>query len=173
MDIVINVFYTVLFATSWFLLLSASGGSGSAAGEGTMSDNSGFTNPTQTVSHVYVVPTPAPGKEKVSTIGASGSTGGQSSMQQPETIPSLIVIVFFWLLKMYSALVVFSYARKIAVRDNLLRQASLGTSWLDRTIAFLLRPSYFAGTSHERMKRRVTDPVPRNNASDSRSRGRW
>lgn len=120
-DTVINTAFTAAFAVTWFLAVSANdsnqGIPSSAPGSGTLGDTAGFTNPEHNVSKVEVIG--IAGQEAVSfaTAAAKGGSAGAPSLgnglQVEESIPSILVVVFLTLIRVYFILVVMAYARQV------------------------------------------------------------
>jgi hypothetical protein len=123
-DSVINIAYTALFATTWFLVLSQQG-SGSKL-VGAMNDTVGFTNPSHTVSSVIVAPTPIPGT--VTGTPSQDVAGVGQGALHPEQYPSIAALVLILLIKAYFVLVVLSYARSLALRQDLPSGDSISSS---------------------------------------------
>ena len=127
LDTVINTAFTAAFAVTWFLAVSAdnsnSGIPSSAPGSGTIDDTAGFTNPKYNVSKVEVIATPAAGattgQEAVAyaAAGAAAATASSPSLSHgvgiEESIPSIMVVVFLTLVRVYFILVVMAYARQV------------------------------------------------------------
>ena len=92
LDSAVNLFYTIAFGLTWFLVLAkntqnppssgdASNGKASpGAGGNMMDDTAGFTNPSYTVSavHVVVTSTAASGTQKAALVGKEGSASQTS-----------------------------------------------------------------------------------------------
>ncbi|KAL8803625.1 MAG: hypothetical protein Q9200_006129 [Gallowayella weberi] len=132
LDSLINAAYTAAFAITWFLVVSqhhsdASGDKAPGPGGSTIDETSGFTSPQYNVSHVDIVAAPdqgvSPGDEAV-TVGqpgfsttASGPSLGHGVLQ-PESMSSIITICALWVVRVYFALVVMSYAR-LVLRQHL------------------------------------------------------
>jgi hypothetical protein len=116
LDTIINTAFTAAFAVTWFVAVSA-------PGSGTMDDTSGFTSPKYNVSKVDVIGTPAAGassgQEAVAyaAAGAVAATASSPSLSHgvgiEESIPSIIVVVFLTLVRVYFILVVMAYARQV------------------------------------------------------------
>ncbi|ODQ56070.1 DUF1753-domain-containing protein [Saitoella complicata NRRL Y-17804] len=117
-DSIINIAYTVMFATTWFLILSKSSSTG--AGDKMVQDVAGFTDPAHTVEEVHVVPTPGATGENADlavTPSSIGVPGVGKGVLQPESLSSIMAICFFWAVKAYFVLVVLSYAKQV-VKDH-------------------------------------------------------
>ncbi|KAI9888612.1 MAG: hypothetical protein M1814_006593 [Vezdaea aestivalis] len=124
-DSFINAAYTTAFGITWFLVVSQhhSTDPGGAPGPGgkTIEDTAGFTSPVYNVSRVEV----GVGKTETGQIAgvAAGIPGGPAKsatspslghgVLQPESIPSLVVIIGLWAVRVYFVLVVMAYARSV------------------------------------------------------------
>lgn len=111
-DTIVNLAYTALFATTWFLVLSqqADAGVGQA-----MNDTAGFTDPTHVVSSVTITPTQIAGDQKSAFDGTPASQPaalGQGVLH-PEQYPSIFALVAILLIKVYFILIVMSFARTV------------------------------------------------------------
>lgn len=135
LDFLINILYTVLFASIWFLILSNSEETSPLGGKTLDSVNSaaGFVDSLEpNVTHVPVIATPQSNPLKgqhatlIGEVGRSGAPGSAGS-----TFSSMS-IVFFWLLKIYFIIIVFAYARGLVIRSHL------------STTTFSLNPSIWA-----------------------------
>ncbi|CAG8954462.1 hypothetical protein HYFRA_00004374 [Hymenoscyphus fraxineus] len=125
-DTVINAAFTAAFAFTWFLAVSAnkSGSSipSNAPGSGTIEDTAGFTSPKHNTSGVEVVAAAAKGvtagQDAVAyTLGAAAANGGDPSVVHgvgvEESIPSLMLVLIFTLIRVYFILIVMAYARQV------------------------------------------------------------
>lgn len=126
LDSVINTAFTAAFAVTWFLAISADAANKpvpNSPGSGTIGDTAGFTDPKYNVSKVEVVATPAAGiaggQEAVAVgVGATAAAaaGGPSlahGVGIEESIPSIMMVVFFTLIRVYFIIVVLAYARQV------------------------------------------------------------
>lgn len=125
-DSVINATYTAAFSVTWFLVLSqhhsAMLGNTGPGGQ-TMDDLAGFTSPEFNVSRVDVVATPGAeltGGQDAVAVGQPGnlttSLGAPSlghGMLQVEGLPSLMIILGLWAIRIYFILIVMAYARGV------------------------------------------------------------
>lgn len=132
---VINAAFTAAFGITWFLAVSAnkSGSSipSNAPGGSTIDDTAGFTSPKYNTSGVEVVATAAKGvgtgQEAVAyTLVAAAASGGNPTVVHgvgvEESIPSLMLVLIFTLIRVYFILIVMAYARQV------LRQHMYSTS---------------------------------------------
>ena len=130
-DAVINAVYTIVFAVTWFLVISQHHSQGSfrngtpGAGGVTINDTAGFTSPKYNVSHVDVSATPvdglSPGQDAVAIGSPASSPAGSATsatspslshgVLQPESVSSVIVIIALWAARVYLTFIVLSYAR--------------------------------------------------------------
>lgn len=101
-DTLLNGAYTSFFAISWFLTLSAAAidAEATAPGAGTMNDTAGFTDPAVSGEIDGAVPSP--------TGEASLANGAAFT----ESVPSILLIVIFHVVRVYFSIVLFSYARQ-------------------------------------------------------------
>lgn len=112
-DTLINFGFTALFATTWFLVLSQQTDSTTGAA---MNETAGFTNPTNTVASVDVLPTlDSKGNPVTALAGTSASSppGLGGSVLHPEQYPSIFALAAILFIKLYFILVVLSYARQM------------------------------------------------------------
>ncbi|CZS88848.1 uncharacterized protein RCO7_04529 [Rhynchosporium graminicola] len=126
-DTVINTAFTSAFAITWFLAVSADNANQSipigAPGGSTVGDTAGFTSPKYNVSQVGV-----------STNAGEGITGGQEAVAYgvtsaaavtatnpslahgvgiEESLPSIIVVTFLTMVRVYFIFVTMAYARQV------------------------------------------------------------
>lgn len=118
-DFLINVLYTISFASIWFFIISESDTSTPFRGNTFNTDKSGtgFFRPVQpdaTMKQAIVTPRPLEDHHSSSLreAGSMGQGGSGSTF-------SMLSIAFFWLIKLYCIIVVFSYARTLVVRSHL------------------------------------------------------
>lgn len=137
LDTVINTAFTAAFAVTWFLAISADATNKpipNAPGSGTTGDTAGFTDPKFNVSKVDVIATPAAGLaagQEAVAVGAAATAAaavaGSPSLSHgvgiEESIPSIIAVVIFTLIRVYFILVVMAYARQV-LRGHLQAAAS-------------------------------------------------
>lgn len=128
-DSVINIAYTALFGTTWFVLLAQHLGDdqpvASVPGGKMMNDTAGFTDPETNVSRVDVVVAPADGVLTGQDAVALGKNDGSalgSAVFSGGSVASITVICALWTVRLYFCLVVMAYARGV------LRQYILTTS---------------------------------------------
>lgn len=126
-DTVINTAFTSAFAVTWFLAVSADiankGIPSSAPGGSTIDDTAGFTSPKYNVSKVDVVTNPGvgitAGQEAVAygVSGAAAATASNPSLGHgvgiEESIPSILVVVFLTMVRVYFILIVMAFARQV------------------------------------------------------------
>lgn len=93
-DTVLNGAYTAVFAGTWFLTLSAAAKDAEidAPGSETMNDTSGISD---------------------AAAAAGGSPSLASGAAISESVPSILIIVFLTVIRIYFALVLFSFARQV------------------------------------------------------------
>lgn len=141
-DTFINCAYTLAFAMSWFLMVSATQGntSGSvvAPGSSTINDTAGFTSPEYPdVTSVEVIATPAAGLtagQDAVAIGVGTTTAVIASedpslahgLQLAESVPSIIIIVLVTLIRVYFVFIMISYARQV-IRNHMISASSART----------------------------------------------
>jgi hypothetical protein len=120
-DTIINTAFTAAFAVTWFLAVSANdpkqGIPSAAPGAGMVDETAGFTSPEYNVTKVHVIATGGQEAVAFATSGAkAGATGSPSlghGVQIEESIPSIMVVVFLTLIRVYFILVVMAYARQV------------------------------------------------------------
>ncbi|KAH8602130.1 Inositolphosphorylceramide synthase subunit Kei1-domain-containing protein [Bisporella sp. PMI_857] len=123
-DTIINTAFTSAFAVTWLLAVSADGANrdipNGAPGSSTIGDTAGFTNPKFNVSKVGVITTPAgAGQEAVpfATAGTAGASAANPSLGHAvgieETIPSIMIVAGFTLIRLYFIVVIMAYARQV------------------------------------------------------------
>lgn len=118
-DTIVNAAYTATFAITWFLTVSQSHsdtpGAPDAPGSGTIDETAGFTSPKYNVSHVDVVATPD--AVAVGAAGAAVASAASPSLGHgvslAESMPSIILVVAFTLMRIYFIIIVMSYARQV------------------------------------------------------------
>lgn len=123
-DYLVNILYTILFASIWFLLVSNSDASSSLADATleSVKDSAGFLDPVHTdVTQVHIIAEPNanplnPGEHGtlIGQIGTVIDDEGASS-----TMTSLSILLFFLVIKLYLILIVFSYARDLVLRSHI------------------------------------------------------
>ncbi len=126
-DTIINTAFTSAFAITWFLAVSADNANkafpSSVPGGSTIDDTAGFTNPKYNVSKVDVVTSPGTGvtggQEAVAygVAGAAAATASNPSLGHgvgiEESIPSIMVVVFLTMVRVYFILIVMAFARQV------------------------------------------------------------
>jgi len=121
-DFVVNILYTVLFASVWFLLVSNPGTNSSPADNTFQSakDSAGFVDPVHTnVAKAHMVGGPNSNRligEYATLIGQTGIAVDDGSAS---STTSTIFIVLFSIIKLYLIVIVFSYARHLVLRSHL------------------------------------------------------
>jgi Inositolphosphorylceramide synthase subunit Kei1 len=129
LDFLINILYTVLFASIWVLIVSNSDNT-PQIGDTTfdsVKSAAGFVDPEHLdVTKVHIFATPAANPLKGQTTSLVGEIG-PSSDNLPGSTLSKMSIAFFWLVKLYFIIIVFSYARSLIVRSQI-SMASFPTS---------------------------------------------
>lgn len=118
-DTVINTAYTLAFAMTWFIAISATdanNGVSNAPGGTTMYDAAGFTTPKLNVSNVDVIAAPAAGVtggQNAVAYGAAGAAVTGSAAVFEESIPSMLLIALMTLIRVYFILITMAYARQV------------------------------------------------------------
>jgi hypothetical protein len=155
LDFIINILYTILFASIWFLIVSDSENTpplGSKTFDGVKSA-AGFVDPVHAdVTKVHVIATPHANPLKgqhASLIAETGPTGGGT----PGSTLSTMSIAFFWLIKLYFIIIVFSYARSLVVRSHITAASFPATSdpW-GRAQRWMLSGNYWQEDSDDDFK---------------------
>src|SRR5579859_7720907 len=120
-DFIVNVLYTVLFASIWFLIVADSDRSpllGSKTFD-SLKDATGFVHPVHTsVTKVHVIATPLANPLR-GQHGDIVPETGPVSVGSPGSSLSTVSLIFFWSLKLYFILVVFAYARSLILRNRI------------------------------------------------------
>lgn len=121
LDSIINGAYTVLFAISWFLVVSkhhlAKGNGTDASGMIMINDTAAFTNPVLNVSSVNVNAKGVTNKVQFADapagadMQASGHPTVKQGIQQPEGLASVMVVGTLWAVRLYCIIIMFSFAR--------------------------------------------------------------
>jgi hypothetical protein len=139
LDSVVNAFFTVAFAVSWFVVLAADDSAAAARvpGAGMMRDAGGFASPALNVSQVGVVAAPKPGlapqQEAVAVGRPAAAPPGVAAAAGPSlaglmlngsNAMSIFIVCAFWLLRMYAVFVAFAYARQVLRRTVQLNAAA-------------------------------------------------
>lgn len=114
-DTLLNGAYTSFFAISWFLTLSAAAveKEASAPGAGTMNDTAGFTDPVAGSAADIDGAVPA----------ADGTPSLANGAAFTESVPSILLIVLFNIVRIYFSIILFSYARQ-ALKGYIATKAS-------------------------------------------------
>ena len=107
-DFVVNILYTILFASIWFLIVADSDQAPPLGSKplDNVKSVAGIVDP--------VVASPNSNILEGSIAGVSGTTGGGTEGSTLSTVS----IAFFWLVKLYFILIVFAYARTVVVRTH-------------------------------------------------------
>ena len=118
-DSLINIVYTGIFGTTWFILLARhldEQPAISVPGGKMMNDTAGFTDPEINASKVEVVATPAegvlPGQDAVAIGKNDGSPAG-NAVFQGGSVASISVIGMLWAVRLYFCLIIMAYARGV------------------------------------------------------------
>ncbi|KAI9728566.1 MAG: hypothetical protein M1834_007594 [Cirrosporium novae-zelandiae] len=123
LDTLINASYTIVFATTWFLVL-ANPSNPTGPGASTIDATSGFTSPANNFTHVSVTASPADGTTGSQDAVAVGITANSSPslvaggppaevVLHPESLSSVLIITSLSLVRVYFCLVVLAYARSV------------------------------------------------------------
>lgn len=119
-DTLINACYTIVFTVSWFMVLASHDNARKAPGGQTIGDTGGFTSPKHNVSQVDVVAAPQSGAKAGQDAiaiglgsGTAGGVGFADAVFNSGSIMSVIIMLFFWTLRVYAVFVVLSYARQV------------------------------------------------------------
>jgi Inositolphosphorylceramide synthase subunit Kei1 len=115
-DYLVNIFYTILFASIWFLIFSDTEKAPSLGGE--VLDNvklaAGLVDPILTnVTKNIATPYPS---QPATLVGETASVGQDSG--GGSTYSSMSIFLFL-LIKLYFVVIVFSYARSLVVRSHI------------------------------------------------------
>jgi hypothetical protein len=123
LDFFVNILYTIMFASMWFLFISEADKSAS------------FSNTENDLRADA-----AKSKKPVVISSVAGESDSDSSGYTFSTIS----IAFFWLVKVYFILIVFSYARSLVIRARISAESfsSSGSFW-EKTQNWMLRGNYW------------------------------
>lgn len=122
LDFLINILYTILFASIWFLIISDSEKPSPSGGKtlDRVKSTSELVDPLTTdMPKVHVMATLQPNLLKSQHTSLIGEVGGSGTPGSAGSTFSSMSIIFFWLLKVYLIIIVFSYARSLVVRSHL------------------------------------------------------
>ncbi|RMZ86703.1 hypothetical protein DV736_g6074, partial [Chaetothyriales sp. CBS 134916] len=137
LDSIINAVYTVLFAVSWFLVLTQRTGPGADA----TVDTNDLINPEHKTSGAQI--TSAPGQDAVATstpltttavtaAAAAGTSGQASRLQEAvlgtESINSIGIIIALWTVRLYFCIIMLGWARMI-IRQHIASSGSKTTTY--------------------------------------------
>ena len=146
LDFLINILYTFLFASIWFLIVTDADNQSALAGTtlDSVKDAAGFVDPLQSdVTRVHVIATPDPNPLKglhATLVAETGATDPGSA----GTTFSIVSIGFFWLIKTYLIIIVFSYARGLVIRSHLSALSfSLKSGLWDKAQRWMLSSGYW------------------------------
>jgi hypothetical protein len=122
LDFLINILYTILFASIWILIVSDSDNP-SPIGSNTfdsVKDAKGFVDPLHTdAANIDIVTNPNPNPLKGLHASLLDETGNSMDPGSAGATFSSISIIFFWLIKIYFIIIVFSYARNLVIRSHI------------------------------------------------------
>lgn len=122
LDFLINILYTILFASIWFLIVSDSDTPPPIGGKtfDSVKDAAGFVDPIHTdVAKVHIVATPNANPLKGQHASLIGETGNSIDPGSAGATISSLSIISFWLIKIYFIIIVFSYARNLVVQSHI------------------------------------------------------
>jgi hypothetical protein len=119
-DFIVNIFYTILFASIWFLIVADSEQAPPHSKTmNNLKDTAGYVDPVYThIAQVHVVAEPNANPLTGQHGRLVGVTGFADNERDAPLISS-ICIGLFWLAKLYFILIVFSYARNLVVRSHI------------------------------------------------------
>jgi Inositolphosphorylceramide synthase subunit Kei1 len=148
-DYLVNILYTILFASIWFLLVSNPDASPSLTDKTleSVKDSAGFLDPVHTdVTQVHIIAEPNanplnPG-EHGTLIGQTGTVVDDGSASS--TRSSLSILLFFLVIKLYLILIVFSYARDLVLRSHLTSTSfTLNSSLKEKAQRWMISSGYW------------------------------
>jgi inositol phosphorylceramide synthase regulatory subunit len=148
-DYLVNILYTILFASIWFLLVSNPDATSSLADKTleSVKDSAGFLDPVHTgVTQVHIIAEPNanplnPG-EHGTLIGQTGTLVDDGSASS--TMNSLSILLFFLIIKLYFIVIVFSYARDLVLRSNLTSASfTLNSNLKEKVQRWMLSSGYW------------------------------
>jgi len=146
LDFLINILYTFLFASIWFLIVTDADNQSALAVTtlDSVKDSAGLIDPLHPdVTRVHVIATPDtnPLKGQHASLVAETDTTDPGSAG---TTFSIVSIGFFWLIKMYLIIIVFSYARSLVIRSHLSALSfSLKSGLWDKAQRWMLSSGYW------------------------------
>ena len=148
LDFLINILYTILFASIWFFIISESDASPPFGGNtfNIVKSGAGFIRPVQpdaTLKQAIATPHPHPLEDHHSSllqeVGSMDQGGSGSTF-------SMLSIAFFWLIKLYCIIIVFSYARTLVIRSHLTASSVSSSSGpLAKLQRWMLSSGYWKG----------------------------
>jgi len=116
-DFLINILYTFIFAAIWYLIVSNPNTSPPL--ENLKSAVGGVDPLLDDVTKVNIIATPAPNPLRGQDASLLAETGSAGQEAPGGFWYSTVSIGFFWLIKIYCILIVFSYARSLIVRAKI------------------------------------------------------
>jgi Inositolphosphorylceramide synthase subunit Kei1 len=137
-DFVVNVLYTILFASIWFFTIPDSENATPLGGNSVK--EAAPPPPMATTT-----PNPLTGQH-ANPIAATGITdqGG------PGQTLGVISITFFWFVKLYMVFIIFSYARSIVVRNHITPSSlSLPLNYWGQVQRWMLAGDYWRETDED------------------------
>jgi len=152
-DFLVNILYTVLFASIWFLLVSNPDTNSSMTDNTfpSVTDSAGFVDPLQTnVTKVHVITEPNSNPLSHQHAALIGQTGIVADDGGASSTTSTIFIVLFSIIKLYLILIVFSYARHLVLRSHLTAASfTLNSSFKEKAQQWMLSSSYWKEEEEE------------------------
>jgi hypothetical protein len=150
LDFVVNVFYTILFASLWFLFISNPDSTPAVGGN--IFENAKGVDPLHAHSpEAQVIPTPIP-IPHASLFAETGADPGSAG-----AMFSSISITIFWLIKVYFIIIVFSYARSLVIQSHISTATfSLQSSIWGKAQRKMLSSNYWKEDDEEYKQTRLT-----------------
>jgi Inositolphosphorylceramide synthase subunit Kei1 len=144
-DFIVNVLFTALFATIWFMIISKADEQKIAgAPVEAVKSAAGLPHPLHPdVTKVHVIATPNDNPLTGQHGKLIGQTGSMSANPEGSML-SAMFIIFFWLVKIYFTLLVFAYARSLVIRAGITSMSfSLETSFWGNLQRRMLQGEYW------------------------------
>lgn len=146
-DFLVNILYTALFASIWFLLMANADANSSLADKTfeNVKDAAGFVDPVHTeVTKVHVIAEPHSNPLTGLRATLVGQTGTMVDDGSAGSTMSSISIIFFSLIKLYFTLIVFSYARHLVLRSHLTANSfTLNSTFKEKVQRWMLSSGYW------------------------------
>lgn len=148
-DFLVNVLYTLVFASLWFFMVSNSNQTAhlDANASNRAQAVSGSVDPILTNSTLAATPFPSRSKAQLGNL-VGGM--GPANLESPGQMLSTISIIIFWVVKLYMVFIVFSYARSVVIRNHItFTSLSVPSNSWGRVQRWMLSGDYWAETEDD------------------------